>query len=270
MNRAEWNLHYESPRLVALRTIAPDNPHIWEERRFRGADSRPITHWGIEEAQDGPIAAPGKYSVRLTVDGKSLTQPLTILKDPRTPGTDADLESSFQTSLRIREDISAVSDTVNQIEWMRKELSVVEGMLKSQSEKGGAKGEDKSNEKSDLLKSVQQMDQKLQDVEYKLISLPQANSDDKYYVSANKIYLDLIWLNGEVGTGAGDVAGGAGFAPTDTDLSVLAMIEKDLAAAQTEYHALLEKDIPAFNHSLADRGIVPLTAALPAAPTGGK
>ena len=270
MNRAEWNLHYESPRLVALRTIAPDNPHIWEERRFRGADSRPITHWGIEEAQDGPIAAPGKYSVRLTVDGKSLTQPLTILKDPRTPGTDADLESSFQTSLRIREDISAVSDTVNQIEWMRKELSVVEGMLKSQSEKGGAKGEDKSNEKSDLLKSVQQMDQKLQDVEYKLISLPQANSDDKYYVSANKIYLDLIWLNGEVGTGAGDVAGGAGFAPTDTNLSVLAMIEKDLAAAQTEYHALLEKDIPAFNHSLADRGIVPLTAALPAAPTGGK
>ena len=39
-------------------------------------------HWGIEQAQVGPIAAPGKYTVRLTVDGQSLTQPFEILKDP--------------------------------------------------------------------------------------------------------------------------------------------------------------------------------------------
>ncbi len=59
INRVKWDLRYDSPRVVALRTVAPDNPHIWEEPRFRDADSRPITHWGSKPAEVGPIAAPG-------------------------------------------------------------------------------------------------------------------------------------------------------------------------------------------------------------------
>ena len=39
---------------VELRTIPPDNPHIWEEARFKGKDTRPIVHWGIQQP-----AAPG-------------------------------------------------------------------------------------------------------------------------------------------------------------------------------------------------------------------
>ena len=35
MNRTTWDLRYESPRVVALRTVAPENPHIWDEPRFR-------------------------------------------------------------------------------------------------------------------------------------------------------------------------------------------------------------------------------------------
>src|SRR5262249_15856796 len=95
MNRVEWDMHYDPPTWVALRTPAPQNPHICEERRFRGAESRPITHWGIEEAEVGPLAAPGKYTIKLTVDGQSFTKPVTIVKEPRAPGSDADLESTF-------------------------------------------------------------------------------------------------------------------------------------------------------------------------------
>ena len=36
-------------------------------------------------------------------------------------------------------------------------------------------------------------------------------SDDKYFQQAYRVYMNLIWLNGEVGPGAGDVAGGADF-----------------------------------------------------------
>src|SRR4029077_10087145 len=82
MNRINWNFLYDAPKLVALRTTPAENQHIWEERRFRGSDSRPVLHWGIEEAQVGPLALPGKYSVCLTVDGQSFTQPLTIVKNP--------------------------------------------------------------------------------------------------------------------------------------------------------------------------------------------
>ena len=44
--------------------------------------------------------------------------------------------------------------------------------------------------------------------------------------------MNLLWLSGEIGSGAGDVAGGADFRPTDASLQVLATIEKDLAAAR--------------------------------------
>jgi photosystem II stability/assembly factor-like uncharacterized protein len=271
MNRTEWDLHYDAPRLISMRTPAPDNSHIWEERRFRGADSRPITHWGIQEAEVGPIAVPGKYTVRLTLDGKSYTQPLTLLADPHSPGSQADLEASLKATLRIRDDINASSDAVNQIEWMRKQLGDVEAMLKSQRDRSHEAGDQaKEKDASDLLKSVEAMDEKLQDPEYKILSKDQANSDDKYYISAYKVYLNLIWLNGEMGTGAGDVAGSSGYAPTDTALQLLDMIEKDLHAAEAEYHDLLEKDLPAFNRSLADHGITPLAASgAPSADSGG-
>lgn len=264
LNRAFWDLRYDAPRLVALRTPAPDNPHIWEDPRFHGRDSRPILHWGIEGAQQGPLVAPGKYTVRLTVDGKTLSEPLTILRDPKSPGSDADIEASVKALLRIRDDISRTSDMVNRIEWIRKQLEDTEAMLSS--EISQAKAEQKSDAKlADLLKSTKDMDDKMQTVEYSLIAKVEANSDDKYYVSAYKVYLNLIWLNAEIGTGGGDVAGGADFAPTDTDMTLLQMYEKDLAAATVNYRELMDKDFPAFNHSLAESGVVASVQPTPAA-----
>ncbi|MGA3201244.1 MAG: hypothetical protein ABSF12_01990, partial [Bryobacteraceae bacterium] len=251
LNRAAWDLHVDPPRLIALRTAPPENPHIFEEPRFRGQDSRAITHWGAAQAEVGPVVAPGKYTMRITVDGESYTQPLEIVRDPGSTGNDADLMSQMKLQLRIRDDINTTSDMVNQLEWMRKQLDDVQKMLKP----------DKS--KAALLKSVQDMDQKMQDVEYKLVSRALTTSDDKYFIAAYKIYFNLIWLNGEVGTGAGDVAGGADYKPTDTAYSLTDMIEKDLAAATAEYRTLMDKEIPPFNRSLAASGITPLAAGSP-------
>jgi photosystem II stability/assembly factor-like uncharacterized protein len=249
LNRHNWDLRYDPPRLVKLRTNAPDNSHIWEEARFRGADSRPITHWGIQQAQVGPLVIPGKYTVRLTIGGKAYTEPIEIRKAPQTAASEAELQASLKIQLRVRDNISAASDMVNQLEWMRKQAEDMQKMLRAE------------NGKSDVLKSIQSMNQKMESVEYKLISRVDANSDDKYYVEAYKVYLNLIWLNGEVGTGAGDVPGGAEYGPTETSAKVLEMIEKDLAAARTEYRTLMDKELPVFNRAMAAGGVMPLTAA---------
>ena len=60
LNRTRWDLRYAPPTLVALRTTPPEDPHIWEEPRFKGAQTRPVTHWGMAQAQAGPMAVPGK------------------------------------------------------------------------------------------------------------------------------------------------------------------------------------------------------------------
>jgi photosystem II stability/assembly factor-like uncharacterized protein len=246
LNRVPWDLRYEPPRLIAMRTTPPENPHIWEEPRFRGQDTRPVTHWGLEPAQVGPIVAPGKYSVKLVVDGRSFTQPLEIVKDPKTAASQADLDLSVKLQLRLRDDISAAAEMVNTIEVMRKQLEDVTKAYRNDPAKAA------------LLKQVAEMDRKLFDVEAKLLEPAQMTSDDKYFQQAYRVYMNLIWLNGEVGPGAGDVAGGADFAPTDTSIGLVETIEKDLNGAKADYRALMEREIPAFNRAIGGT-MTPLT-----------
>ena len=66
--------------------------------------------------------------------------------------------------------------------------------------------------------------------------------------------MNLVWLSGVVGSGAGDVQGGADFRPTDASLQVLDMIERDLAAATSAFTTLVEKDVPAFNRTFKGSG----------------
>ncbi len=251
LNRKAWDLDYEAPRLVQLRTTPPENPHVWEEVRFRGKDARPVTHWGMyPEQQKGPMVAPGKYSIRLTVEGHAYTQPIEVLMDPRSPASESEIDSSVKLQLRIRDNISNVADMVNHLEWMRKQLNDTEKMLTSE------------KAKPELVKSVQAFDQKLQSVEYKMLSKALTPSDDKYFVSAYKTYFNLLWLNAEVGPGAGDVAGGNDFGPTDTEVELLNTLEKEIAASKAEYNTLMQTEVPAFNKTLTEHGALPLSPAV--------
>src|SRR5207248_11589640 len=103
VNGASWNLQYEPPTLVALKTTPPENPHIWDEVRFQGTDTRRITHWGITAGTGVPLAAPGSYQVRLTIDGRALTRPFEVIKDPAIRASVPDLTESTQTQIRIRD-----------------------------------------------------------------------------------------------------------------------------------------------------------------------
>jgi hypothetical protein len=186
----------------------------------------------------GPLAMPGRYSVRLTAAGRTLTQPLEIVRESELTATDADLLASTQAQIRIRDDMNASVEMINRLEVMRKQL------------------EDQRREnagKADVVAAVDALDKQMLAVELQLLSHSDLNSDDKYYVEPYKIYLSLVWLAGEVGTGAGDVAGGAGFRPTDASLAVLSGIEKDLATAKADFATLMREHVPAFNRALSGK-----------------
>ena len=44
---------------------------------------------------DGPFVPPGRYAVRLTIDGRAFTRSLLVRRDPRMPATDADLSAQY-------------------------------------------------------------------------------------------------------------------------------------------------------------------------------
>ena len=113
-------------------------------------------------------------------------------------------------------------------------------------------------QRSDLLKSAESLDQKLQAAESRLVSRALRDSDDKYFVEADGTYLDLIWLNAEVGTGGGDVAGGADFAPTEAQLDTLKTLEGEMSSVDAELKELLQHDLPALDQALERASIAPL------------
>jgi photosystem II stability/assembly factor-like uncharacterized protein len=246
MNRIAWDLRYEGPAQVELRTLAPDNAHIWEEPRFKGKETRPIVHWGIQGVQvNGPIAAPGRYSVRMTAGGQAYTRAFDVVKNPKISSSPSDLLESTAAQVKIRDDINKTAAMTNRLEVMRKEI---EDLLKANAGK------------KPIEQALHDLDQKMLNVELQLVSRTEMHSDDKWYVEAYKVYLNLLWLSGVVGTGASDVAGGAEYRPTVGSMQVLEMIEKDLATAEADYRTLIEKEIPTFNKANAARGIALKTA----------
>ncbi|HEU4935685.1 MAG TPA: hypothetical protein VFT39_04460 [Vicinamibacterales bacterium] len=231
-NGIDWDLRYDAPTLVALKTTPPENPYIWEEPRFKDRDTRTITHWGITPQTGIPMASPGKYQVRFTIDGKTLTQPFEVLKDPAIVTSVEDLTTSTETQVRIRDDITTTSTMVNQMEIWRKQI---EDQAKANASKAG------------VVKALTDLNKKILDVELKLVSRSEMLSDDKYFPEAYKVYMNLIWLSGGVGMGASDEAGSIDYRPTDTQMKVLEVIEKDLAAAAAAFDNLISSTIPAFN-----------------------
>ena len=83
MHRFVWGLHYTAPESTRHEYPIAAIPH--DTPRY------PL----------GPTALPGNYTVRLTVDGKASTAPLTVKMDPRVKTPTAGLEKKFQAETRM-------------------------------------------------------------------------------------------------------------------------------------------------------------------------
>jgi photosystem II stability/assembly factor-like uncharacterized protein len=78
----------------------------------------------------GPVVVPGSYTLRLAAAGKTQTQPLTILIDPREAKdgvTIADLREQFQHNIRVRDMVSEVNQLVANVDAARQRLKGVGG-----------------------------------------------------------------------------------------------------------------------------------------------
>ena len=184
------------------------------------------------------MAAPGKYQVRFTVDGAAHTQPFEVIKDPAIATSVEDLQTSTAAQMRIRDDITQTSEMVNKMEVWRRQI---ENQMKANASKPA------------MAKALADLDKKIWDVESKLVSRSEIHSDDKYFPEAYKVYMNLIWLSGGVGQGASDEAGSIDYKPTDTQMQVLDVIEKDLASAKGAYDKLMSADLPTFNKSMSGK-----------------
>jgi photosystem II stability/assembly factor-like uncharacterized protein len=107
--------------------------------RSTGIESFPgMILWGAGTA--GPALPPGRYSVRLTADGKTLSAPLTIQRSPLLPEvTDADLRAQYAFGKQVRDKTNEAQKSVIEIRRVKEQLA--DRLKRSQdavlAEKGG-------------------------------------------------------------------------------------------------------------------------------------
>jgi len=109
--------------------------------------------WGA--TTNGPLALPGTYQARLTVDGRSLTQPITVKKHPFFNVSDADLREQFELASRIRDKVNEANDAIIQIRRIKQQLA--DRAQKSQSADVKAIAEQFTKEMSAVEEDVYQV-----------------------------------------------------------------------------------------------------------------
>ena len=70
-----------------------------------------------------PHALPGRYTVRLSVDGTELSQEFEIAKDPRVTATQADLQERFDLHMRIRDRLTEVNAAIIELRDVRQQAA---------------------------------------------------------------------------------------------------------------------------------------------------
>jgi hypothetical protein len=98
------------------------NSFNWNMRYPDASGFRGMILWAASTI--GPMAPPGTYSVRLSVNGKPIsTQSFKLLPDPRSKGvTSADYAEQFALLMKIRDRFSEANDAVKTIRHVRNEM----------------------------------------------------------------------------------------------------------------------------------------------------
>ena len=105
MNRLQWDLRY---------------PNATEITGYHA----PIAAGGLEDSVEGPVVAPGTYTVVLDYGGQKTQQDLKVALDPRLHATPEDLAARLELDLKIHADLDSLDKEINQALTARDKLAV--------------------------------------------------------------------------------------------------------------------------------------------------
>jgi photosystem II stability/assembly factor-like uncharacterized protein len=97
---------------------------VFWDLRYPGATVFPGMILRSAQPQLGPLAPPGRFTVRLLVDGRSETRDLVVSKDPRLATvTQADLDEQLALTMQVRDKTSAANEGVVRIRDLKSEIA---------------------------------------------------------------------------------------------------------------------------------------------------
>jgi photosystem II stability/assembly factor-like uncharacterized protein len=228
VNRVYWDLAGEPSTEIQLRTkpLYAD----WVEMGKEGWRAAVVGRISVLEP-------PGTYTVLLEAGGKELRRSLRVLKDPHSEGTEEDIRLQTEMVEEIRSDLNRTAESINRIEWIRKQLEDVRGVVNAFS-RAGAKA---------VVSGAEELNGTLVALEEKLYQLKLTDTGQDRVRWPTMLAGRLTYLAGAVAV--------SDFRPTDQQREVHRVLKERLASYQQELDSLLKNELPAFNRTLEDQGL---------------
>jgi hypothetical protein len=204
-HRFVWDLHYPpldgSPRNYPISAVYRDTP------------AEPT----------GPAVLPGKYTVRLTVEGKVFEQPLVIKMDPRVTTAVEGLEQRFALSMQCYEGLKEIQTTLTRMRDIRKQLENVRAKAR------------------DLATAIDAVEAKIAAIEGARLGRSRGVSE-KREASLSQAAGELRRLFG--------ILQGADAAPTTQAVARVTAVRKELSELLSQWTSITEKDLADLNAKL--------------------
>ena len=231
LNRIWWDLRGEDGKMPRMLVAPPGEP--WFENGPEGYHI--LTGIMIPRVVRGPLVVPGKYTVRLTAGGKTMTAPLTVLADPHSLGTPDTITAEEQFQTQLVTEINHVSGMIEHLEWVRKQVASLAMRYKD---------EPASKPVVDAAKTL--ADQAMT-IEGKLIDIHLTDGHEDLNRNPSQLYQKLTALYDKSDADQG---------PTSQELEVNRFYEQWLETSQTELGQFQKKDVSTFNEMLKSHNLM--------------
>jgi photosystem II stability/assembly factor-like uncharacterized protein len=235
LNRVYWDLSNEPSKTARMRT----KPLYDAEFTMDADGTRPAPGFGTLSV----LMPPGRYTVRLTAAGKTMTQPLEVLKDPNERVTALDMTASIDLLKKVQSDMTTSADMLLTIESVRAQLDSLAAQIGNSS-------------MADVRSQGDSLGRKFVVVEGNLIDVRMTGRGQDEVRYPAKLGAQLNYVAG--GIAASD------FAPAAQQQKVSQVLAKQVRDTHAALQSLINTDLAKFNTLLRSRGLKTIDATVPA------
>jgi len=230
VNRIYWDLLGERSKEARMRTSPLYAPQVKVAIEGRPAPS--VNRVAM-------LAPPGRYTVKLTVNGEDFIQPLEVRKDPNTVGTEADIAAQSQFHRELAGDLNDVVEMINGLEVARGQLNSLKAVTTDTA----------------LGQEIDSLAATLVAVEENLVQLRITGRGQDLIRYQAKLAEKLVYLIGDVGSSDN--------APTQSQRDVGGVLRDRARNARAAFDRLMRGDVTRFNQLLRQKGLDGVITAAP-------
>jgi hypothetical protein len=223
INRVYWDLLFDPSKEARLR-MSP----LYSDLPV-GPNGMPAPGVG----QVRLLAPPGRYTVTVRAAGQQGSQPLAVLKDPNSGGSEAEIATQTQMALDIVADLNATVDMINAIEGARAQLASLKSILAADSAT------------ADIRARADSLERKLVGAEEPLFQMRVTGRGQDLLRWPMQLAEQLVYLAQSVTS--------SDFGPTEAQRQVHQVLKGVLREARAGFEQVINRDIAGFNRLLADR-----------------